>query len=71
MAEYETQYQQLSVYDDDDDDGEDTDNHTEADLMIHVVPEGGKGYILFTFSQMTQDFPIWFSQSEVVLHSNL
>ena len=46
MAGYETQYQQLSVYDDDDDDdddGDDTDNHTDADLMIHVVPEGGKG----------------------------
>jgi hypothetical protein len=42
MAEFETQYQQLSVYDDDDT-GEETDNPTEDHLMIHVVPEGNKG----------------------------
>mgnify|MGYP007091332612 CR=1 FL=1 len=41
MAEYDTQYQQLSVYDDDDT-GDDTDNHTEADLMIHMVPDSNK-----------------------------
>ncbi|XP_060575808.1 autophagy-related protein 9A-like [Ruditapes philippinarum] len=41
MAEFETQYQQLSVYDDDDT-GEETDNPTEDHLMIHVVPEGNK-----------------------------
>ena len=44
MAEYQTQYQQIASYDDDDDDtGDDTDNHIEADLIIHVVPEGSKG----------------------------
>ncbi|XP_052802258.1 autophagy-related protein 9A-like [Mya arenaria] len=41
MAEYETQYQALSVYDEDDT-GDDTDNHTEADLMIHMVPDSNK-----------------------------
>ncbi|XP_045169855.2 autophagy-related protein 9A-like [Mercenaria mercenaria] len=41
MAEFETQYQQLSVYDDDDT-GEETDNPAEDHLMIHVVPEGNK-----------------------------
>ena len=42
MADYQTQYQQIPS-DDDEDTGEDTDNHVEADLMIHVVPEGSKG----------------------------
>ena len=45
MAEYMTQYQQLSVYDEDEEEtGDEMDNPTaEADLMIHVVPEGNKG----------------------------
>jgi len=42
MAEYETQYQALSVYDEEDT-GEDTDNHADADFMIHVVPDSNKG----------------------------
>ena len=46
MAEYQTQYQHIPPYEDDGDDddtGEDTDNHVEAELLIHVVPEGSKG----------------------------
>ncbi|KAH3716327.1 autophagy-related protein 9A-like [Dreissena polymorpha] len=42
MTEYDTQYQALSVYDEDDTTGEDTDNQAEADLMIHVVPDSNK-----------------------------
>lgn len=45
MAEYQTQYQHIPAFDDESDEhdtGEDTDNHVEADLLIHVVPEGSK-----------------------------
>lgn len=44
MAEYMTQYQQLSVYDEDEEEtGDEMDNPiADADLMIHVVPEGNK-----------------------------
>ena len=47
MAGYQTQYTNIPPYDDDDEDdtGEDTDNHVEAELLIHVVPEGSKGTI--------------------------
>ena len=48
MAEYQTQYQHIPPYEDDGDDddtGEDTDNHVEAELLIHVVPEGSKGNV--------------------------
>ena len=44
-VDYQTQYTHIPSYDDEDDDtGEDTDNHAQADLLIHVV-EGSKGNI--------------------------